>query len=96
MRCNETVGHRTRPGIVVLPKGLWRRHTANGYGSAHTNHAACHDKPLHGESIEMKPGPMRWLVLAALLLVLVITTTSAYIRLSQAVRLCGLACLLRP
>lgn len=32
----------------------------------------------------MKPGPMRWLVLAALLLVLVITTTSAYIRLSQA------------
>ena len=36
----------------------------------------------------MKPGPMRWLVLAALLLVLVITTTSAYIRLSQA----GLGC----
>jgi len=32
----------------------------------------------------MKPGSMRWLVLAALLLVLVITTTSAYIRLSQA------------
>ncbi len=32
----------------------------------------------------MKPGPMRALVLAALLLVLVITTTSAYIRLSQA------------
>ncbi len=32
----------------------------------------------------MKPGPMRGLVLAALLLVLVITTTSAYIRLSQA------------
>ena len=32
----------------------------------------------------MKPGPMRWLVLAALLLVLVIITTSAYIRLSQA------------
>jgi cytochrome c oxidase assembly protein subunit 15 len=32
----------------------------------------------------MKPGPMRWVVLAALLLVLVITTTSAYIRLSQA------------
>jgi cytochrome c oxidase assembly protein subunit 15 len=36
----------------------------------------------------MKPGPMRWLVLAALLLVLVLTTTSAYIRLSQA----GLGC----
>ena len=32
----------------------------------------------------MKPGPMRGLVLAALLLVLVITSTSAYIRLSQA------------
>jgi cytochrome c oxidase assembly protein subunit 15 len=32
----------------------------------------------------MKPGPMRGLVLAALLLVLVIITTSAYIRLSQA------------
>ena len=32
----------------------------------------------------MKPGPMRGLVLAALLVVLVITTTSAYIRLSQA------------
>ena len=32
----------------------------------------------------MKPGPIRALVLAALLLVLVLTTTSAYIRLSQA------------
>jgi cytochrome c oxidase assembly protein subunit 15 len=32
----------------------------------------------------MKPGPIRGLVLAALLLVLVIITTSAYIRLSQA------------
>jgi cytochrome c oxidase assembly protein subunit 15 len=32
----------------------------------------------------MKPGFMRWLVFAALLLVLVLTTTSAYIRLSQA------------
>jgi cytochrome c oxidase assembly protein subunit 15 len=36
----------------------------------------------------MKPGPIRSLVLTALLLVLVITTTSAYIRLSQA----GLGC----
>jgi len=36
----------------------------------------------------VKPGPMRWVVLAALLLVLLITTTSAYIRLSQA----GLGC----
>lgn len=32
----------------------------------------------------MKPGPMRWLVLAAVLLMLILTTTSAYIRLSQA------------
>lgn len=32
----------------------------------------------------MNPGPMRHLVLAALLLMLVLTTTSAYIRLSQA------------
>lgn len=32
----------------------------------------------------MKPGFMRWLVFAALLVVLVLTTTSAYIRLSQA------------
>lgn len=32
----------------------------------------------------MKPDPLRWLVLAALLLVLVIITASAYIRLSQA------------
>jgi hypothetical protein len=39
----------------------------------HARHAARHDKPLHGEIIEMKPGPMRKLVLAALLLVLVIT-----------------------
>jgi heme a synthase len=36
----------------------------------------------------MKPGPMRYLVLAALLLMLVLTTTSAYIRLSQS----GLGC----
>ncbi len=36
----------------------------------------------------MKPGPMRWLVFAALILVLVLTTTSAFIRLSQA----GLGC----
>jgi len=32
----------------------------------------------------MRPGTTRWVVLVALLLVLVITTTSAYIRLSQA------------
>ncbi len=32
----------------------------------------------------MNPGPIRWMVLAALLLMLIITTTSAYIRLAQA------------
>jgi len=31
VRCNVTVGAWIRPGTVVLPKGLWRRHTANGY-----------------------------------------------------------------
>ena len=31
VRCNVTVGPWTRPGIVVLPKGLWRRSTVNGY-----------------------------------------------------------------
>jgi len=36
----------------------------------------------------MKPGPMRHLVLAALVLMLILTTTSAYIRLSQS----GLGC----
>ena len=36
----------------------------------------------------MKPGPVRWIVFAALLLMLVLTTTSAYIRLAQA----GLGC----
>ena len=31
VRCNLQVGSWIRPGTVVLPKGLWRRHTANGY-----------------------------------------------------------------
>ena len=31
VRCNLQVGAWIRPGIVSLPKGLWRRHTANGY-----------------------------------------------------------------
>ena len=31
VRCNVTVGGWIRPGTVSLPKGLWRRHTANGY-----------------------------------------------------------------
>jgi anaerobic selenocysteine-containing dehydrogenase len=31
VRCNLQVGGWTRPGTVVLPKGLWRRHTANGF-----------------------------------------------------------------
>ena len=31
VRCNLTLGSWIRPGTVALPKGLWRRHTANGY-----------------------------------------------------------------
>jgi anaerobic selenocysteine-containing dehydrogenase len=31
VRCNVTVGTWIRPGTVSLPKGLWRKHTANGY-----------------------------------------------------------------
>ena len=30
VRCNVQVGAWIRPGIVSLPKGLWRKHTANG------------------------------------------------------------------
>ena len=33
VRCNVSVGTWIRPGTVALPKGLWRRHTANGYTS---------------------------------------------------------------
>jgi anaerobic selenocysteine-containing dehydrogenase len=31
IRCTVTLGIWIRPGTVSLPKGLWRRHTANGY-----------------------------------------------------------------
>ena len=31
VRCRAQVGTWIRAGTVVLPKGLWRRHTANGY-----------------------------------------------------------------
>jgi anaerobic selenocysteine-containing dehydrogenase len=31
VRCALQVGSWIRPGTVALPKGLWRRHTANGY-----------------------------------------------------------------
>ena len=31
VRCHVQVGAWIRPGTVSLPKGLWRRHTANGY-----------------------------------------------------------------
>jgi anaerobic selenocysteine-containing dehydrogenase len=31
VRCNVQIGAWVRPGTVSLPKGLWRRHTANGY-----------------------------------------------------------------
>ena len=33
VRCNVVVGPWITPGTVSLPKGLWRRHTANGYTS---------------------------------------------------------------
>jgi len=31
VRCNVTLGAWNRRGTVSLPKGLWRKHTANGY-----------------------------------------------------------------
>ena len=31
VRCNLQVGGWIRTGTVMLPKGLWRKHTANGY-----------------------------------------------------------------
>ena len=31
VRCNVTIGTWIRPGTISLPKGLWRRHTGNGY-----------------------------------------------------------------
>jgi anaerobic selenocysteine-containing dehydrogenase len=31
VRCNAAVGTWIRSGTVSLPKGLWRKHTANGY-----------------------------------------------------------------
>jgi anaerobic selenocysteine-containing dehydrogenase len=31
VRCNLQVGSWIRPGTIALPKGLWRKHTANGY-----------------------------------------------------------------
>ena len=39
VRCPVAVGSWIRPGTVVLPKGLWRKHTANGY----TANALCPD-----------------------------------------------------
>jgi anaerobic selenocysteine-containing dehydrogenase len=31
VRCRIAIGTWIRPGAVALPKGLWRRHTTNGY-----------------------------------------------------------------
>ncbi len=39
VRCPVGVGAWIRPGTVSLPKGLWRKHTANGY----TPNALCPD-----------------------------------------------------
>jgi anaerobic selenocysteine-containing dehydrogenase len=33
VRCNLQIGSWIRPGTVSLPKGLWRRHTSNGFTS---------------------------------------------------------------
>jgi anaerobic selenocysteine-containing dehydrogenase len=33
VRCNVSIGTWVRPGTIVLPKGLWRKHTTNGYTS---------------------------------------------------------------
>ncbi len=33
VHCVAKVTPETRPGVVVLPKGLWRKHTANGFTS---------------------------------------------------------------
>jgi anaerobic selenocysteine-containing dehydrogenase len=31
VRCKATLGGWIRRGVVSLPKGIWRRHTLNGY-----------------------------------------------------------------
>ena len=31
VRCHVQVATWIRPGTIALPKGLWRKHTANGY-----------------------------------------------------------------
>ena len=31
VRCKASIGGWIRRGTVSLPKGLWRKHTANGY-----------------------------------------------------------------
>ena len=33
MRCRVNVTHLVRTGTVSFPKGVWRRHTANGFTS---------------------------------------------------------------
>jgi anaerobic selenocysteine-containing dehydrogenase len=33
VRINAHLTHLIRPGLVAMPKGVWRRHTANGYTS---------------------------------------------------------------
>lgn len=41
VRCRLKISAEQRPGVVELPKGLWRRHTRNGM----TSNALCGDGP---------------------------------------------------
>jgi anaerobic selenocysteine-containing dehydrogenase len=45
VRCGLQVGTWVRPGTVVLPKGLWRKHTANGF----TANALAPDSSRNGQ-----------------------------------------------
>jgi anaerobic selenocysteine-containing dehydrogenase len=33
VRIKARLTHLVRPGLVAMPKGVWRRHTSNGYTS---------------------------------------------------------------
>jgi anaerobic selenocysteine-containing dehydrogenase len=70
VRCGLQVGTWVRPGTVVLPKGLWRKHTANGFtanalapdsltdlgGGACFNDARVDVRPVNGPGISTANG----------------------------------------
>jgi anaerobic selenocysteine-containing dehydrogenase len=70
VRCGLQVGTWVRPGTVVLPKGLWRKHTANGFtanalapdsltdlgGGACFNDARVDVQPVNGPGISSANG----------------------------------------